>query len=104
MSKPNYVGPGKYQHYKGGQYHVLGLALQEDTVYKPDDPRHPQAEGREQCEKTFVIYRPLTISMLDDREEDFWARELSDFNAMVPNLPFPPDFVPRFTFIGSEAV
>jgi hypothetical protein len=35
-------------------------------------------------ERAFVIYRPLDEgSMLEDREEDFWARGLRDFNQKV---------------------
>lgn len=42
----NYQGPGTYRHYKGNQYEVLGLALQEDSLDKENDP---------QGGKTFVI-------------------------------------------------
>jgi hypothetical protein len=37
-----YVGPGRYRHYKGGEYEVLGFALHESELYR------------------LVIYRPLT--------------------------------------------
>jgi len=98
----NYRGPGRYRHYKGGEYFVLGLALQEDTV--------------DNDEKVFVIYKPLTPgSMLENRLEDFWARELGDFNAQItPEVPLSQEPrvgmkqqyepIPRFTFVGSEIV
>jgi hypothetical protein len=35
----SYQGPGVYQHYKGGNYEVLGLGVREETVIKPgEDP------------------------------------------------------------------
>jgi hypothetical protein len=72
----NYDGPGRYRHHKGSEYEVLGLALREDSLDKADDPK-----GGE----TFAIYRPLTPgSLLERRAEDFWARELGDFDAAVP--------------------
>lgn len=72
-----YEGPGVYEHYKGGRYEVLGPALKEDTVVKADAPdAGPEVQ--------LVIYRPLTPgSLLELREEDFWARERSDFDAEV---------------------
>lgn len=86
----NYQGPGRYRHYKGGEYEVLGLALQENTVTKP----HQIGEGHEEI--TFVIYRPLTPgSMLEIRDENFWARELDDFNETVV-LDNGETLVPRF--------
>lgn len=90
----NYQGPGRYRHYKGGLYAVLGLALQENTVTKhePDGTLSQIGEGHE--EMTFVIYMPLTPgSMLEDRREMFWARELADFDAQLPQGP-------RFAWVG----
>lgn len=74
-----YRGPGRYRHYKGGVYKVLGIALREDSIDK-GGAVSPVKSGGEQ----FVIYLPLTPdSLLEHRAEDYWARELSDFNAMV---------------------
>ena len=89
MSNVNYVGPGRYQHYKGGEYMVLGLALQEDDL-----------------KRTYVIYKPLSPgSLLEGYPEEFWARELGNFNAQVPDIAWSGDAtVPRFKFIGSEIV
>lgn len=77
---PNYEGPGIYKHYKGAFYEVLGLAVREETVVKDDHvgewPAGATPEG-----VTVVVYRPLSPgSMLEDRPERFWTRELSDFN------------------------
>lgn len=73
----NYQGPGTYRHYKGGSYEVLGLALQEDSIEKSGGLVGDAGI-------TFVIYRPLSPgSLLETRKQDFWARELSDFNAGV---------------------
>jgi hypothetical protein len=95
MSVPTYQGPGRYRHYKGGEYEVLGLALQEDTVDKTVVPfREGQPGAKLAPEIVFVIYHPLTPgSLLERRAEDFWARELGDFNAMVEREHGP---VPRF--------
>jgi hypothetical protein len=78
MGQRGYSGSGRYRHYKGGEYEVLGLALQEDSIDKNTAP------GDDDPGRVFVIYRPLTPgSLLERRAEDFWARELNDFNAMV---------------------
>lgn len=70
QSRRGYSGPGRYRHYKGGEYEVLGLAVRE--------------ESKEAGWVTEVVYRPLTPgSLLDDREEAFWTRVLDDFNAEV---------------------
>jgi len=88
VDEPNYRGPGMYRHYKGGSYFVYGLALQEDHK-----------------DRTYVVYKPMTAgSLLEDRPEDFWARELGDFNAVVvldgavPCSQAPR--VPRFEFVS----
>ena len=90
----NYQGPGLYRHYKGGEYLVLGLALQEDTLIKPGQPEHANAGP----ERRFAVYWPLTPgSLLEQRDEDYWAREFSDFNAKVVDDHFRS--VPRFELI-----
>ncbi len=79
LGRFGYSGPGRYRHYKGGEYEVLGVALREDSIDKGGVMPPEQSPGVQ-----FVIYRPLTPrSLLEKRAEDFWARELSDFNAMV---------------------
>lgn len=61
-----YQGPGRYRHYKGGEYQAVGLALHESELYR------------------LVIYRPLTPgSKLDGSPVTFWARPQHDFDASV---------------------
>lgn len=73
----NYHGPGRYRHYKGGEYEVLGLAIREETK---------EAEGGFVKE---VIYRPLTFGSLLEEMPDisFWSRRLDDFDALVDGAP-----------------
>jgi hypothetical protein len=109
----NYQGPGRYRHYKGGEYEVLGLALREELAHKEGpfstalkECEHCGSRGTEvECRCRYrrhvnlavVIYRPLTPgSMLEGRDEDFWSRPLDDFNATVNNPGHMPALVPRF--------
>lgn len=86
----NYQGPGKYRHYKGGFYHVLGLGLCEETVIKTGQSEHADAGP----EITRVIYMPISKgSLLEARREDYWLRKLDDFNDWVE---IDGEAVPRF--------
>jgi len=84
----SYQGPGIYRHYKGHDYLVLGLGVEEATFIP------------------VVIYRPHKQAMPDDVREKsginptYWTRPLTDFNAMVPASKFPPDFIARFIFVS----
>lgn len=90
----SYEGPGIYRHYKGGAYWVCDLALQEDTVVKPERSEHADAGP----EVSFVIYRPLSSgSLLENRAESAWARRLDDFNA---DVVMDGRTVPRFKWIA----
>ncbi len=81
----NYRGPGRYRHYKGGKYDVVGLALHESMLYR------------------LVVYRPLTPgSKLDGSPVDFWARPLDDFNAQVASVRAHDGRQPRFRMIERE--
>lgn len=75
----SYAGPGRYRHYKGGEYEVVGLAFNErskESDFSPTDPLHQE-----------VVYRPLTPgSLLDDTEVTFWLRQRRDFDAMVDRV------------------
>lgn len=62
----NYQGPGHYRHYKGGEYEVLGLGMEEAT------------------HTTVVIYIAHAFQ-IPDPEVLFWTRPLDDFNATVNN-------------------
>lgn len=87
-----YDGPGRYRHFKGDEYEVLGVGLTEDA----GEPA--------------VIYRPLFAQgqrLLMLAGADFWTRPLEDFDATVlrtadrPAGPGAQDvartaFMPRF--------
>lgn len=68
--------PGRYRHYKGNLYDVIGVG--EDT----------------ETEETVVIYRPLYKS-----DVDYWVRPLVMFcdTVIVEGLS-----VPRFTRIDND--
>ena len=70
------IKPGKYQHYKGKSYEVIGIAKHSETL------------------EEMVIYKALY-----QREgENLWVRPLKMFteNVMVEGKE-----VPRFEYIGS---
>lgn len=82
----NYQGPGVYQHYKGGQYAVFGLAKHTET------------------EEVFVVYMStkaeVDVMEIPDRVRMF-ARPLSMFNEQVGGVGGTPvDAVPRFRRIS----
>lgn len=87
---PNYSGPGRYLHYKGGEYLVLGLAFHErskEVGFEPSDPDHQD-----------VVYRPLTPgSLLEGTDVTFWLRPRRDFDAWVEREH---GYVPRFVRTG----
>lgn len=111
----SYQGPGRYRHYKGEEYEVLGLAVKEDTVIKGGVA--PGIRGTEmeldqyldqaEAATRLVVYRPVSErgSMIgpkgDPGYEDvaFWARELDDFNAVVQREH---GEVPRFAMEETE--
>lgn len=70
-----YEGPAFYRHYKGNEYEVLGLGLEEATL------------------APVVVYKPLAVDQLirmNRLYEDgvlFWTRPLDDFNAEVDGIP-----------------
>jgi len=66
---------GKYQHYKGHEYEVIGIA------------RHSETEA------LLVVYRPLY------GESGLWVRPLEMFQE---NVKIDGTFVPRFKYIGDE--
>ena len=65
------IKPGKYEHFKGGQYEVLGVAKHSETL---DD---------------LVIYK--------NSEGNLWARPLKMFSEEVE---FKGKKVPRFKYTG----
>ena len=69
------IRPGRYRHFKGGEYEVLGVARHSET------------------EEPMVVYRPLY------GERGLWVRPAAMWNEIVER-----DGVRarRFTFIGDE--
>lgn len=65
--------PGRYRHYKGGEYEVVGVA------------RHSETDER------LVVYRPLY------NDTGLWVRPLAMFleTVFVNGEP-----VPRFAYVG----
>lgn len=80
-----YEGPGVYRHYKGGLYHVLGIAVREETVNKTDQTGTSPGGDR------VVVYIPLSKGSLLENplfsSVTMWTRPLHDFNAMLTELP-----------------
>src|SRR5438034_9802103 len=70
------VPPGRYQHFKGGCYEVLGVARHSET------------------EEELVVYRPL------HGPGGLWVRPLRMFRERVPVDGVP---VPRFRYLGPAA-
>ena len=66
---------GRYRHYKGGEYTVIGVAQHSESA------------------ELLVVYRP------EYGEGRLWVRPLPMFNQLV-DTPTGP--VQRFTYIGAE--
>lgn len=64
---------GRYRHYKGGEYSVIGVARHSET------------------EEELVVYRALKDPAL------LWVRPLSMF---VETVEVDAALVPRFTYLG----
>lgn len=65
---------GRYRHYKGGEYEVLGVARHEEAL------------------EELVIYQALY------GERELWARPLSKF---IETVEFEGQKVPRFSYVGA---
>lgn len=70
---PSPVRPGRYRHFKGGEYEVLGVA------------RHSETRD------WYVVYRPLY------GDGGLWVRPLAMFAETVTHGGLP---VPRFEYLG----
>ena len=68
------IRPGRYRHFKGNEYQVLGLARHSET------------------EEWMVVYRPLY------GEGGLWVRPASMWNEVVERDGIK---APRFTYIGT---
>ena len=69
------VKPGRYRHYKGNEYIVLGIARHSET------------------EEELVVYRQ------DYGERGLWVRPLAMF---LETIELDGQRVPRFEFVGEE--
>lgn len=67
------INPGRYRHFKGGEYEVLGTATHSETHEK------------------LVVYRPLY------NDTGLWVRPLAMF---VETVNHEGKVIPRFTRIG----
>ena len=65
--------PGRYRHFKGGEYEVLGVA------------RHSETDER------LVVYRPLY------NDTGLWVRPIAMF---LETVTADGQTVPRFTYLG----
>lgn len=65
--------PGRYRHYKGKDYEVIGIARHSET------------------EEELVVYRPLY------GDQGLWVRPLSMFRESVDVAG---ESVPRFSYLG----
>ena len=70
------IRPGRYRHFKGNEYEVLGVARHSET------------------EEELVVYRPLY------GEGGLWVRPVSMWNELVPR---DGKTQPRFVYIGEDA-
>ena len=69
------IRPGKYRHFKGGEYEVLGTALHSET------------------QEPMVVYRALY------GELGLWVRPVSMWNEVVCRDGYSG---PRFVYVGEE--
>lgn len=65
--------PGRYRHFKGGEYEVIGVARHSET-HEP-----------------LVVYRPLY------NDSGLWVRPVEMF---LETVRYNDETVPRFTYIG----
>lgn len=80
----------RYQHYKGDEYHVIGLATHSETL------------------KTLVIYVPVPKTLIETvRPAKIWARPIEMWfeRVEVPNpILFGNILVSRFTLVEEPPV
>ena len=65
--------PGRYRHFKGGEYEVIGVATHSET------------------QERLVVYRPLY------NDSSLWVRPVAMFLETVTHNG---EIVPRFTYLG----
>lgn len=69
------IRPGRYRHYKGRDYQVIGVARHSET------------------EEELVVYRTLY------GEHDLWVRPLAMF---IEQVTIDGEAYPRFTFVSED--
>jgi hypothetical protein len=69
------IRPGRYRHFKGGEYEVIGVARHSET------------------DEYLVVYRPL------QGDEGLWVRPLTMFQEKVT---IGARHVPRFEYLGDR--
>jgi hypothetical protein len=69
-----FLSPGRYRHYKGGEYEVLGVARHSETL------------------EAVVVYRPLY------NDSGWWVRPYAMFTGEVL---VDGRRLPRFAFVGT---
>ena len=69
---------GRYRHYKGGEYEVIGLGCREDTL------------------EWYVMYKPL----YDHDGPDIWLRK---YEVFMESVEVNGTLVPRFSRIDKSA-
>ncbi len=69
------IRPGRYRHFKGGEYEVIGVARHSET------------------DEYLVVYRPLR------GDEGLWVRPLTMFQEKVT---LGGRSVPRFEYVGER--
>ncbi len=67
--------PGRYRHYKGNDYQVLGVATHSETG------------------ESLVVYRPLY------GDQNLWVRPLGMF---AENVNLAGETLPRFRYLGGD--
>jgi hypothetical protein len=72
------IQPGRYRHYKGGEYQVIDTAIHSET------------------EELLVLYRPL-YGEKSHEEQKMWVRP---FDMFVGSLVVDGQEVPRFKYVG----
>lgn len=75
MSDPQVIRPGRYRHFKGNEYDVIGVARDSETL------------------QALVVYRALY------GERGLWVRPLAMFTEVIEREG---QRLPRFSYIGER--
>lgn len=75
MSDPHVIKPGRYRHFKGNEYDVIGVARDSETL------------------QALVVYRALY------GERGLWVRPLEMFTEVIEREG---QRLPRFSYIGER--